>query len=163
MRDLLIKLGLIRPVPKMFYRLDNIIKYFKILDVNSERIKIIETDFGDSLSFLSFIFYSKLGAVEISLTKCEGDFPNYLKIEYTTYAGTLLFTLKVTKHWVTVEPCMGYDYNVGAKEIDLAIFELEDYLWNEYGDLEVLEEGFLTAERLAQKSHEEQIKFLEKP
>lgn len=164
MRELLIKLGLVKQTPRMYYRLDNLVKYFKILDINSERIKVEETEIEEYYSYISLKFYSKLGATEIHLSKSINEFPgDYVKIEYITYAGTLLFMLKATESSVYVEPCMGYEFNVGAREIDLAILELEEYLKNEYGDIEVLEEGYLTAERLAKESHEEQIKYLEKP
>ena len=160
MEKLLVKLGIKKPTPKMYYRLKKLITYFKIVDIASERIVVEEQDDH----YFQFKFYSKLGAVEITLeeTFYFNSEPRYT-IEYVTYAGNRLFTLDCNDEHVFVSPCMGYDFNVSAKEIDLAILELEEYLTNEFGDLETLLNGYLTAKRLAEKSHNEQIKILERP
>ena len=160
MKKLLELLKIRKPTPKMYYRLQSLLIYFQIVDVNSERIIITEND----NTSCSFKFYSKLGAVEITLQKFLNEHGHLVySMDYTTYAGIKLFSMACSDQYVKVSPCMGYAYNISAKEIDLAVFELEEYLKNEYGDFETLLNGYLTAQRLAKTSHEEQIKYLEKP
>lgn len=161
-KEFFTKIGIIKPTPRLYYRLRNLLRYFEIVDIQSDRIVNIDKEFEDGSyanAVVNFKFYSKLGAVEVTLRRCECF--DYYEIEYITYAGTELFTLKATDEHVYVEPCMGYEYNVKAEDIDLAILELEQYLENEYGNIEVLNEGFLTAQCLAEQSHEKQIEYLE--
>ena len=137
--------------PKMFYRLQKLSKYFECGETYS-KITILHKDKIST----EFRFESKQGLVEIFL--CNNDDKEYW-LEYVTYAGVNLFTIYANSQTIEVEPCMGYDYNVKAKDIDLAIYELESYLQSEV-DIDVVWDKYCLCEQLALQSHKQQLKEL---
>jgi len=148
-----------KKVPKIYKRLENLVKYFIACEIGDSRLSIIENTKVGSDRVIHFKFYSKQGPVEIVLAK-EFIMDLTYVMEYTTYSGVRLFDVKTTDWKVEVEPCMGYSYNVDAKDIDLAILELEQYLQDNYGNIDDRWEQYQLEEKLAWESHNEQLKEL---
>lgn len=159
MDSIWVKLGLKQPVPKMFTRLRNLTRYFEACEITDPRITIIENTLKSVDGIVHFKFYSKQGPVEVVLSKNRIFGVSYT-LKYTSYAGIKLFTVKADDENVTVDPCMGYSYNVDAKDIDLAILELEQYLQDNYGNIDDRWEQYQLEEKLAWESHKEQLKEL---
>ena len=149
-----------KKVNRMFQRLHNLTKYFQSCEITDSRIVIIENTLNDLEGTVHFKFYTKLGPVEIVLNGFTIDAGIIHTLSYTTYAGVRLFKVRADEHGIGVEPCMGYSYNVDAKDIDLAILELENYLEDNYGKLEDKWEQYELEKKLAWESHHEQIKEL---
>lgn len=148
------------PVPKMFTRLETIEKYFIACEIGDPRLTVIENKPSYGCRTIHFKFYTKQGPVEIVLFKTFLVGNLAYEMDYTTYSGVRLFKVSSTQSKVYVEPCMGYSYNIDAKDIDLAILELENYLYDNYGDINNRWEQYQLEEQLAQESHEQQLKEL---
>lgn len=144
---------------RLFQRLQTLDKYFTVTEFKDSMIDIIEnTMLEDESHCTHFKFYSNQGQVEIVLFR-NNTFGTY-EISYTNYAGVKMFEIESTESENTVSPCMGYDYNVSAKDIDLAILELEEFLKNTYGDVEDKWEQYQTITEVAWESHRQQLKEL---
>lgn len=140
---------------RIFKRLETLFRYFKAYEISDESIHIIEK----ISDLVHFNFNTKQGPVEIVLTLWDYGEIEY-SLSYTTYAGIQLFCVKTSEKSVDVIPCMGYSYNLDAKDIDLAILELEQHLQYVYGDINDRWEQYLLEEQLAWESHEQQLKEL---
>ena len=78
-------------------------------------------------------FHSELGPVMVEI---EWDMMvnwwNY-RLNYANYAGSTVFTVMASPENFDVIPTLGE--NLGGHDIDLALLELENYLYNTYGDV----------------------------
>ena len=144
---------------RMFLRLETLDRYFQSCEIGDARISIIENTMKRDDGTVHFKFYSKQGPVEIVLFRYYLE-NRYYELDYTTYAGVKLFTIKTNKDNLEVKPCMGYSYNVSAKDIDLALLELEEYIKDNYGNIDDKWEQYQLEEKLAWESHKEQLKEL---
>ena len=118
---------------RMFKRLETLYYYFKYVDANEDKINILEYDMDNTDKFIYFEFKSNLGPVRISLCRYLLMELRY-KLEFVNYAGANVFKIVSTNCNNWVEPYLGQDLT--AKDIDLAILELEQYLQNKYGSVE---------------------------
>lgn len=144
---------------RMFLRLETIDRYFQSCEIGDSRIVILENTIKNDDGTVKLKFYSKQGPVEIVFFRYYLE-QRYYELDYTTYAGVKLFSLKTNRDNLEVKPCMGYSYNVDAKDIDLALLEFENYLQDNYGNIEDKWEQYQLEEKLAWESHKEQLKEL---
>lgn len=78
-------------------------------------------------------FHSELGPVMVEI---EWDIMvNWwiYRLNYANYAGSTVFTVMASPENFDVIPTLGE--NLGGHDIDLALLELENYLYNTYGDV----------------------------
>lgn len=144
---------------RMFSRLETLDKYFQSCEINDSKMRVRENTLKEKDGTVLFEFISNQGTVLVNLFRYYLDGITY-QFSYTTYAGIKLFEIEATRDCLDVKPCMGYSYNVDAKNIDLAILELEEYLKLTYGDIDEKWEQYQLEEKLAWESHKEQLKEL---
>lgn len=144
-------------------RLQRLCKYLCMEDLNSDKIsvqnKIDEYDFQG----IEFFFNSNLGTVKIKLTWDCFAVPigwDVFGLSYENYAGTTVFTIE-SKSPTTTEVVPMLDENFGAHEIDLAILELETYLYECYGNPNEMYNNYIAEQKAAQEYHDKQIEILE--
>lgn len=144
-------------------RLQRLCKYLCMEDLNSYKIsvqnKVDEYDFQG----IEFFFNSNLGTVKIKLTWDCFSVPigwDVFGLSYENYAGTTVFSIE-SKSPTTTEVVPMLDENFGAHEIDLAILELETYLYDCYGDIDQIYANCMNEQKEAQEYHNQQIKILE--
>lgn len=127
--EVLLKIGIIKP-NTMYLRLKKLHDFFSShsseelnnldkIDLAHQRCynedKEIKLKFFDKEKFY---FQSDLGTVQIIL---KSVFPRAYRMEYSDYAGTKVFVLYVTEDKIDID-------GIKAKDVDLAILELEEYL-----------------------------------
>lgn len=162
--DTLLKLGFIKPT-QMYLRLQRLNKYLNVCTVdqleslegvNLSHYRILGTDGSEiklkQLNKNEIYFQSALGTVKIKLSYV---YPRKYILEYSNYAGTNVFTIYAEEENVNVDPQLNEELT--AETIDLALYEFENYLEQNLGTLEELEE----IEKLKQDFHEEQLKKLQ--
>lgn len=130
LKDFLRKFGLFKEVT-IYKRLKNLYKYCVMFDFeNNDRLKKKIIGNGD----YALEFKSNLGTVQVIIQKdvfCYGEFI----LEYSNYAGSTVFTIDtLDTEILRVEPMLGEDLT--AKDIDMALYELELYLQTTYGDVD---------------------------
>ena len=139
----------------IFSRLQKLWEYTQYFNLNDlPDIHIVE----DDNEYVVFQFESSLGTVQV---KIENNM--YIKssfdLSYANYAGTTVFEIHACKYDTKVLPMLGEDLT--AHDIDLALYEIEDYLFVNLPELED-QKRMLLAERLrVEKLHAQQVKELE--
>ena len=89
-------------------------------------IKFIKKEIdNDDTGEIIIEFSSDLGTVRISIEKKSNFF---IELSYANYAGSFVFTLKALPHNLIVTPELGQ--YLFAKDIDLALYELEQHIQN---------------------------------
>ena len=142
---------------EMFKRMEKLFDYIEFCDLNKlDKVQTQEIECDGMAETAKLYFQSNLGQVQIKLIK---QFNNVYKMEYANYAGTTVFELSTSKYWVDVAPLLGE--TLKAKDVDLAIYELEQYLYNNLGDIENIigNKASMLDERM--RKHKEQLKILE--
>ena len=138
-------------------RLKNLWLFNRLYDFNTDKLRTLEKSSNEVL----FEFKSELGAVRVYLELWGYDCNDDIKIEDLNYAGVLVFRIQAGRTWTpTVTPMLGEELT--AKDIDLAIFEIEEYLRDTYGDIETLWEEHLAYEKNKKRLHREQVRELER-
>lgn len=144
-KNLMIKLGLIKPIPRMFTRLENLYKYSMCVNFNTNKLEEMDR----KPCQISFLFHTNLGDVQIKLSNiqslCSSEISTYY-FDYCNYAG-FHFRVSATQEKVNVHPLMGE--HLTAETVDLAILELEEHLQEVFGD-----PNFLIKQKLEQKQVE---------
>ena len=145
------------PVPKMFYRLESLMKYAKAVPFEDERLTTLEIDMQGNSNHISFQFKSDLGTVQLYLEKYDGLQGTAYELEYITYAGANLFKMHASRKNLTVVPNLGY--NLKANDIDLAILEIETYLAETYGNVD---EVYTNYQHTIKEENNKHLKEIEK-
>lgn len=141
----------------MFDRLERIYNYISLIPIDDEKFKMLDCSMDSVSSVYHFEFKSELGTVRMVLTMTKIGYTCY-SLEYSNYAGSKVFEVETNPGYVNVEPLLG-EY-LTAKDIDLAILELEEYL-KSYGNIdEIIKKQNKEMARL-QKLHHEECKKLE--
>ena len=114
----------------MFTRLNNIFKNLNNRETYNDLIILNKVVNKKCLGIISVEFKSNLGTVRINLHKSS---KKYVELSYANYAGSFVFTLEAYDNFLSVKPLLGED--IKARDIDLAIYELEQYLQNTQEEL----------------------------
>lgn len=114
----------------MFIRLNNIFKNLNNRETDNDLIILNKVVNKKCLGMISIEFKSNLGTVRINLHKSS---KKYVELSYANYAGSFVFTLEAYDNFLSVKPLLGED--IKARDIDLAIYELEQYLQNTQEEL----------------------------
>ena len=114
----------------MFTRLNNIFKNLNNRETDNDLIILNKVVNKKCLGIISVEFKSNLGTVRINLHKSS---KKYVELSYANYAGSFVFTLEAYDNFLSVKPLLGED--IKARDIDLAIYELEQYLQNTQEEL----------------------------
>ena len=140
---------------RMYTRLSNLFNYCTYLDLNEDKIQVLEecNDVADYIVRLEF--KSKLGAVRIEISKCC---LGYYTLKYTNYAGIDVFSITAYQGGNDVKPLLGKQLT--AENIDLAIFELEDYLYQKYGEVQPYVDSYNKTKNVEKKLHEKELSKL---
>ena len=104
-------------------------------------------------------FNSQLGPVMVEI---EWDMMiNWwtYRLNYANYAGSTVFTVMANAENFDVMPTLGE--NLGGHEIDLALLELENYLYNTYGDVYKEIERRNKEQKAIMDEHKRQLRILE--
>lgn len=142
---------------RLHKRLKNLWLYNCLYCFNTDRLHTLEKSGNDVL----IEFKSNLGTVRIFIDLWGYDYEDDLKMEYYNYAGSTVFRIQAGRTWTPlVEPMLGE--NLTAHDIDLALLEIEEYLRDTYGDIDILWEEYIEYEKNKKKLHEEQVKELER-
>ena len=112
---------------KMYDRLNKLLKYCQYLDI--EKLDRISECTNDICS-ITFYFNSNLGPVQIELITLNG-----LALSYANYAGVNVFKISCGTDWLEVQPNLN-ENTITPEQIDLAIYELEQYFQQCYGDID---------------------------
>ena len=140
---------------KIYSRIEKLWSYTRYFDLNElKNITVLD----DSRSTILFEFESHLGKVRIAISN-ELIEHNQFWLEYANYAGSTVFELRVSKRETFIAPMLGKEIN--AKDIDLALYELESYLFSNLPDLEETKNKRIVDIHEKQRRHEEQISILE--
>ena len=142
---------------EMFKRLEKLFYYVELCDLSKlDKIQAQDVVCDGLAETCDLYFHSNLGQVHITVIK---QFNNVYKLSYANYAGTTVFEITAGQFWVDVKPMLGE--HLKAKDVDLAIYELEQYLFNNLGDADDLVKKHNDLSNQRKKLHEEQIKLLE--
>ena len=117
----------------LYERLENLMLYFQNIDVNGGKIHITEKRLDSLDPYVIFEFQTVYGAVRITLYSFY-DVERKYTFDYVDYTGCYAFTIKTTQSRTLVKPLLVGD--IKAKDIDLSIYELEQYLKTQYGDIQ---------------------------
>lgn len=146
----------VKPVPKMFNRLQNLYKYFKSVNFNSDRLR----EFERGEDHVKFEFNTNLGPVQIEfLAKYyigSNEIASY-HFDYCNYAG-FRFEITASIDEITVHPLMTEHLN--ANTIDLALLELEEHLNECFGDADFCFTQMLLQIQQEQEFHELELQKL---
>lgn len=141
---------------EMYKRMEKLFYYIELCDLDKlERIQTRPIEYNPIAEEAVINFQSNLGTVEIKLIK---QFNDVFSMEYANYAGTTVFTLKTGRFWVDVIPLLGD--TLKARDVDLAIYELEQYLYNNLGEIDNLLEKHNQLEKETKERHKEELKLL---
>ena len=146
---------------RIYKRLDNLWKYTKLFNFETDKLCVLEKSINDIL----FEFNSTLGTVRIRLIHYFTYDEDILledgfKLEYSNYAGSTVFRIDtIIKKVIDIVPMLGEDLT--AKDIDLAIYELEEYLFKTYGDIEEAWKKDTEYKKFQIELHKQQVKELE--
>lgn len=105
-------------------------------------------------------FHSELGPVMVEI---EWDIMvNWwtYRLSYANYAGSTVFTVMANAENFDVEPKLGD--GLGGHDIDLALLELENYLYATYGDVD---KEIARREKIAKEEynrHKQELQILER-
>lgn len=141
---------------KVYKRLERIFKYAKTFYTHSHH----NTGSGDEYTIE---FHSDLGDVQIIIFHADpfaqqvGVF-NYT-LEYANYAGSTVFKVCTYKDKFDVTPLLGD--NLGGHDVDLAIYELEQFLKEQYGDVDKYIQQKEKERQEVLKRHKKELKILE--
>lgn len=144
----------------MYNRLYNLYWYCKLFDLNSSKLQVLYKDIDkrNLKDVIELQFKSNLGTVNIELQKCFDLNCGHYVLNYANYAGSTVFAIYSYIHENEVEPQLGF--NLKAHDIDLAIFELERYLFEMFGDIDQARERYKIKQENAKKLHEQELKKL---
>lgn len=152
-KRILRRAGILKEV-KIYRRLLTLYRYITLFDLDTDRLKLLETGCNEFL----VEFKSNLGTVRVGLRYYEDNCE--ICMDYSNYAGSMVFYIDTyDSHIKELAPRL--DGDLTAKDIDLAIYELEEYLRNTYGSIEEALETCNKAKKYFQKLHEQGIKELE--
>lgn len=114
---------------KMYERLYTIRQYVDTFNINKcSKIK----DVLQGYKSISFIFVSDQGPVSIKFTY---PLDTASKFEYVNYAGVKVFTIIASEYMLDIKPMLDGENTITPHEIDLAIYEIETYLKECFGDV----------------------------
>lgn len=144
----------------MYARLHNLYWYCKLFDLNTNKLQVLDCNMGPDVlnDSITLQFKSNLGTVKIKLTQWWNITFYYYTLDYANYAGSTIFEIKSYPADNEVDPQLGF--NLKAEDIDLAIFELQRYLFDVFGDIEEARNKYLVKKEQAKKLHEEELKKL---
>lgn len=142
----------------LFNRLDSMYHYFEFCDVESDKLKILDISSNGIEASIHFEFNSNLGPVRLELTQAHLPFVVY-SLDYSNYAGSTVFEIVANPGGNTVKPKLGE--NLMAKDIDLALYEVEQYL-QQFGNIIELVKLEQEQEKAKQKLHEKELDKLER-
>lgn len=144
-----------RPEIRIYGRLESLWLYADIFDLNSDKLTVLEKPTENDLTLE---FKSDQGTVRVQLVRIENIGGFQYGLQYSNYAGSEVFEITTSPYWVKVEPNLGI--NITADDIDLAIFELEDYLEQTFGDLAEAYSNYIVEQRKIKELHEQELKKL---
>lgn len=145
-------------VVEIYKRMDKLFAYIELADLNKlEKITVQPIRYNAIAEETSLSFESNLGLVKIDITK---QFNGLYSMEYANYAGTTVFELKTGPFWVEVVPMLGDELT--AKDVDLAIYELEKYLYNNLGDIENIQKRQELIFNRKKDLHKKELTLLER-
>ena len=104
-------------------------------------------------------FHSELGPVMVEI---EWDIMiNWwtYRLSYANYAGSTVFTVMANSERFDVDPLLGD--GLGGHDVDLALLELENYLYATYGDVYKEIERREKEAREIQERHNKELRILE--
>ena len=146
------------PSNRLYERLSNLVKYFIIFNVQDDKITILEEkDYENKDYFCLFDFNSDQGMVRVTLSKHNIGFDLY-NLEYTNYAGVQLFEIESNPEDNIITPNLGVD--LMAQDIDLAIFELECYLFEKHGDINIAYAKWNQEQKELKQLHHQELQKL---
>lgn len=137
---------------KTYKRLSRIYKYAETFYADTEHAGKL------GKSYL-IEFHSALGDVRIEIIK--KDFGQYdYELSYANYAGSTVFSIQASKLEFDVSPLLSD--NLSGHDVDLAVLELEEYLFLTYGDINKILKEREKERKLNLKRHKQELKVLEK-
>ena len=103
-------------------------------------------------------FNSALGKVKVIIMKFNTAYAD-IKIRYMNYPDNFVFEISACNDYFDVRPYLNDE--LSGHDIDLALLELEKYLYNTYGDVDAIlhKEEKELKERI--KRHKKELKKLE--
>lgn len=145
------------PTNNMYKRLNNLFLYFQLMDLNEDKI-VVDTIINNCLDYgVTFTFKSNLGPVHITFTK------NYMSVYTLTYTDsqhTPIF--EITSSYAYNETAPMLTDNLTPENISLALFELEDYLYQKYGNIIDIKKKHDKVHNRNKKLHEQALEKLYK-
>ena len=139
----------------LYERLQNIMLYFKNVDVDQGKIHVIHNELPILDPWIQFEFQTIYGTVRIKLSRIYIGEYEYI-FDYVDYTGCYAFTIKTTQTRTHIKPLLIGD--IKAKDIDLSIYELEQYLKSQYGDIQ----DILDMKKQEEKLHKQEVDKLVK-
>lgn len=153
--DFLSKLYLLTPEPKMYLRLRNLVKYFKAKNVNElDKITITTNAEHHKDIYWKFTFQTSQGLAIIQLSEVRDL--DYYGFHYSV--NNQYFEISAYIGDLKVKPMLGQ--NLLAKDIDLAVLELEQYLQDSYDKISVVWDTYCKEKDQQKREHEKQLKLL---
>lgn len=138
---------------RTYRRLARIYRYCKAFYVETKRTTKAAT-------LYTIEFHSNLGDVRVDLYSWDSPFEEgSLTLSYANYAGSTVFEIKADCDKFDVTPMLGE--NITGHDVDLAVLELEEFLFNKYGDIDKYTAQKEKEKRDAEKRHREELKVLE--
>ena len=139
----------------LYERLENLMLYFQNVDVDGGKIHIIEKQLDSLYPFLLFEFKTVYGTVRITLFRFY-DIDRKYTFDYVDYTGCYAFKIKTSQNRTLIKPLLVGD--IKAKDIDLSIYELEQYLKTQYGNIQ----DILAKKEQDRKVHKQEVDKLVK-
>jgi len=137
---------------KTFKRLKRIFKYAEVFYSDTKTVG----KYGESYLIE---FHSALGDVRIEIKHFEFGQVDY-ELSYANYAGSTVFSINANTWDFDVTPLLNDD--LSGHDVDLAVLELEEYLFIKYGDIDKVIRIKEKEEKEKLKRHKKELRVLEK-
>ena len=103
-------------------------------------------------------FKSNLGDVRIEIIKGYNSLED-IYLSYANYAGSTVFTITAYTTTFDVSPLLNDELT--GHDVDLALYELEEYLYSTYGDINKILSDKEKDYKEKLKRHRQELKILE--
>jgi len=134
---------------KTYRRLERIYKYCQMFYEHTKEVNGLDTSY-------EIEFHSNLGDVCATATLLyNGDY----KLSYANYAGSVVFTIFANDLDFDVKPLL--NDNLTGHDVDLALLELENYLFETFGDIKKIIQAKEQEDLAKMKRHKEELRVLE--
>lgn len=128
---------------RIYKRLKHLYKYYKEFYILKDALE----------------FTSDLGLVRVRMVT-DWSYINDYHLSYANYAGTTVFEITANEDNTRVTPLLHPD-KLSGRAVDLALLELETYLYNTHGDIDKYLENKAVEAAQNYRFHLDELKILE--